>query len=172
MITRRHFHFVVLFACVVASLASALSQTTRNKPRVFVSDQPIRAGRHLDQKPTEPIDAKRAKAITDTCPAVVVTTAPDDADYFLLWWRGLRDAFALYDRNGHFIVRGSTAGPRRGEDVAQTLCKFVERMEKSHSQRATLSSRKYRMSPASRTGASGGSIVEARAGIGSLGLVK
>ena len=129
----------MLLACVIGSSASTLNQTPRNKPRVFVSDQVIRAGQRLDQKPTEPIDAKRAQAITDNCSAVVVTTTPDDADYFLLWWRGLRDGFALYDRDGHLIVRGSTDAPKRGKNIAQTLCRFVGRAEKSHPQRAARS---------------------------------
>ena len=140
MIIRHGFRFLVLLACQVGSTASALSQTPRDKPRVFVSDQVIRGDQHLSQKPTEPIDAKRAQAITDNCSAVVVTSTPDDADYFLLWWRGLRDGFALYDRVGHFIVRGSTDAPKqRGKNIAQTLCRFVGRAGKSHPQRAALS---------------------------------
>ena len=144
MLTRRHdFRSLVLLACVISSAVSAFSQTARNTPRVFVSEQAIRAGQHLYQKPVEPIDAKRAQRISDNCSAVVLTTAPDDANYFLLWWRGVIDGFALYDRDGHLIVRGSTNAPenQRGASIAHTLCKFVVKTETGHSKRASLAVR-------------------------------
>jgi hypothetical protein len=131
MTVRHHFPSLLLFACTFACSAPMVGQTIPSKPRVFVSYQYMRAGQHLDRKPTEPIDVKQAQLISDTCQTIVVTTTPDDADYFLLWWRGgFRDAFALYDRQGRLLVRGSTDEPERGHRIAQTLCRFVNKTEK------------------------------------------
>jgi hypothetical protein len=102
----------------------AVSQAIGTKPRVFITD----TGRN-------PAVTAIARAISDHCPNVRVTSTITDADYFVTWrnkeghfsqWGGYQNVLNVYRRNRGWV--GATI-TYRYIDGATFVCRAIGRAE-------------------------------------------
>ena len=134
---------VIVFAFFVVSFAFSAYAQTNERPRVFIEDSEswevksdsiysttdkrgrVSIGGGGASGGAKPRTAEIMKRFAEQCPAVIVTSRKDRADFVvLLEHEGGKDLFnkdnklAVFDREGDMVVSGSFSRPKKAVEVA------------------------------------------------------